>query len=150
MEYWSAVLQDGLISVPAVVVPVQAGGGFIEEEQARTRENLESNAETAFLTPTESPQVPIADMGVGAFLQTHLLNGVVHDLSLLRSCDQRMRRRQTQIRRIVQILLHCQSCYQIIRLCHICLQAKQAHKELILDDDDDSFPSLPFPCEKIA
>jgi hypothetical protein len=44
----------------------------------------------------------------------------------------------------VQILLHCQSCYQIIRLCHICLQAKQAHKDLILDDDDDSFPSLPL------
>jgi hypothetical protein len=54
-----------------------------------------------------------------------------------------MRRRQTQIRRIVQILLHCQSCYQIIGLCHICLQAKQVHKEVILDDDDDdSFPSL--------
>jgi hypothetical protein len=29
-------------------------------------------------------------------------------------------------------------------LCHICLQAKQAHKDLILDDDDDSFPSLPL------
>jgi len=44
-------------------------------------------------------------------------------------------------------ILHYQNCYQIIWLCHICLQAKQVHKELILDDDgddDDPFPFIPL------
>ncbi|KAG0616351.1 hypothetical protein M758_5G107800 [Ceratodon purpureus] len=62
---------------------VKASGGFVQEEQGRSSDDLQRNAETALFTSTEPAHEKAPHACVLALRQPHLLNGCVYYLDLL-------------------------------------------------------------------
>lgn len=95
---------------------VQAAGGLVQEQDARSGEDLKSYAQPLLLPTAYPPQMPVSDGSVCTVLKTHLNHcalGHFFDLGLAQS------RREPQVGGVGDGFSDCESSQHHVFLGHI-------------------------------